>query len=108
MSTEMRNENVSKIILDIADFLEPIEFYLEQEVIIQSMTVFMGVEDICPNNADSHELIKMYRKNLKHTKMLIQDVSGVKQANLSFRNITRAQLNTPILEYFQKIQRKIR
>lgn len=101
-----RQQYVSNVILGIADFLEPIEFYLDQNLIVQVMTVFMGAEDIVPSHPNRNELIKVYRQNLKATKVLIQDTCGVKRANENFINVTRTKFNTPILKYFKKIRSK--
>ncbi|NUF24837.1 hypothetical protein HUN23_19000, partial [Acinetobacter oleivorans] len=82
-----------------------IEFYLDERLEVQVMTLFMGTEEILPDSADRDERIRIFRKELKLTKQMIIDESGVTQAVNSFRQISKSKPNSSIISYFESIKK---
>ncbi|MDC4533618.1 hypothetical protein OHV54_12010, partial [Acinetobacter baumannii] len=96
---------VSKVILELADFIDVIEFYLDERLVVQVMTLFMGTEEILPDSADREEKISTFRKDLKITKKMIIDESGVTQAVNSFRKVSKSKPTSSIISYFESLKK---
>ncbi|AVF45921.1 hypothetical protein V6347_14955 [Acinetobacter baumannii] len=105
LTLEERHNIVSKVILELADFIDVIEFYLDERLVVQVMTLFMGTEEILPDSADREEKISTFRKDLKLTKKMIIDESGVTQAVNSFRKVSKSKPTSSIISYFESLKK---
>ncbi|ENW33194.1 hypothetical protein [Acinetobacter baumannii] len=105
LTLEERHNIVSKVILELADFIDVIEFYLDERLVVQVMTLFMGTEEILPDSADREEKISTFRKDLKITKKMIIDESGVTQAVNSFRKVSKSKPTSSIISYFESLKK---
>ena len=109
LTSEDRHNIVSKVILELADFIDTREFYLDERLVVQVMTLFMGTEDILPDSADSadrEDKISIYMKGLKLTRKMIIDESGVSQAVHSFRLVSKAKLKSSVISYFENLKNR--
>ncbi|MFX8859310.1 hypothetical protein ABTM70_13945 [Acinetobacter baumannii] len=105
LTLEERHNIVSKVILELADFIDVIEFYLDERLVVQVMTLFMGTEEILPDSADREEKIGTFRKDLNLTKKMIIDESGVTQAVNSFRKVSKSKPTSSIISYFESLKK---
>lgn len=105
LTLEERHNIVSKVILELADFIDVIEFYLDERLVVQVMTLFMGTEEILPDSVDREEKISTFRKDLKITKKMIIDESGVTQAVNSFRKVSKSKPTSSIISYFESLKK---
>ena len=106
LTPEQRHEYVSSIVLDMAEFCDDNDLYLNQEVVVHCCTVFMGVEDILAdlNEADREELISKMNDSYSKAIEIVRAESGMGEIDKLFRSVTRAKYTSPAIEYFRKIQ----
>lgn len=105
LTPEDRHNVVSKIIFELADFIDTKEFYLDERLVVQVMTLFMGIEDILPDSDDREEKVSIYMKELKVTRKMIIDESGITQAVNSFRQVSKAKLKSSVINYFENLKK---
>ncbi len=110
-SKEERHEIVSAALHNLAQYGDKNSFYLNDEIVLQYMTLLIGVEDIyyIENPEEKEKEIARVYKHLRDTKNMIKKEAGIEEIGKLFKSITRAKHKSPVIDAFhelQEIQRK--
>lgn len=105
-SKDERHSLISEIVLDIAKFVDENQLYIDEEVAIQCMTIFMGAEDVLDiEDADEREKEKnRISKSYTLTRRLIREHSGVAEVDKFFKKVAKPASTSPVIEYFRKVK----
>jgi hypothetical protein len=109
-SKEERKEIISNAILELAEFGDENDFYLHEYIVLQYMTLLMGVEDIfdIQDKKKREQEVQRVWKHLRETKRMIRKESGLEELDKLFRSITRAKHKSALIEYFDESKREQR
>lgn len=97
---EEKLEIISNIILPIVTFNDKKSFFLSEELILQTSTLFMGIED--SKDSDLEKLKIKIGNDYQKTMEMIKNESGIKKVNKNFKSILKYKHNSPIIEYYKK------
>lgn len=109
-SKEQRKDIVSAAIHDLASFGDTHDFFINEHVSLHYMTLLMGVEeiyDIKSKRKKKKEIDRVW-KNLRETKRMIRKESGIEALDKLFRSITMARHKSPLIEYYQDLEKQQR
>lgn len=109
-SKEQRKDIVSAAVLDLAGFGDANDFYLNEHIVLHYMTLLMGVEEIhdIKSKKQKKKEIERVWKNLRETKRMIRKESGIEALDKLFRSITMARHKSPLIEYYQDLEKQQR
>ena len=109
-SKEERKAIVSKAIFELAQFGDKYDFYLNEHIVIQYMTLLVGVEDIfdIEDKGEKEKEVQRVRKHLRDTKKMIRKESGIEQLDKLFRSITRAKHKSELINYYEEMKKQQR
>ena len=105
-SKEERHDIVSTAVLTLAKYSDENSFYLNEHIVVQSMTLMMGVEDIYYIKAtdEKEQEIQRVWKHLHDTKNMIKKESGIEELNKLFKSIIRTKHKSDIIDYYNELQ----
>ena len=106
LSAADRHALISEAIMPIAEHGDGCDLYIGETLRVHCTALFMGVEDI-PDLPDPEKQARLaaYRSQLRETRRMIFEDSGVAKANKIFRSINRPRLTSPAIDYFEKLRR---
>ncbi len=109
-SKEERHDIVSAAVHALAQYGDEHSFYLSEHIVLQYMTLMMGVEDIyyIENKEEKEREIQRVWKHLRDTKNMIRKESGIEELDNLFKSITRAKHKSHIIDHYNKLQREQR
>lgn len=109
-SKEERHGIVSVAVHSLAQYGDEHSFYLNEHIVLQYMTLMMGVEDIyyIENTEEKEREIQRVWKHLRDTKEMIRKESGIEEMDSLFKSITRAKHKSAIIDYYNELQREQR
>ncbi len=85
--------------LQIASFTDDNSFYLQNEIIVQCIGTFVGVDDIfSPDKKISKENLDSYHKNLRASQKLLKSVDS--------KGIINTSKKTPLMAYYSHLESK--
>ncbi len=105
---EKMHELVSCIIHNIIEFNERNEFYIDDNIMMHSFTLFMGAEDIVSLEGEKKkEERKNLALNVKNTKEMLKDEAGIGRMDKSIKKMTKSKPNSPVIEYYKSELKKL-
>lgn len=106
-SQKQRHDLISVVIHDMAEFIEKNHLYLDEELTVHCMALFMGVEDIYDaNEKERQELLDHYRQMRKDALRMAAEDSGVAEINRLFKTINKPKIDGALIRYFRKAKRE--
>jgi polyhydroxyalkanoate synthesis regulator phasin len=109
-SKEERHDIVSAALHNLAQYGDANSFYLDNQIIVQYMTLMIGVEDIYYiRNMDKKEKeIERVYKHLRDTKNMIKKEAGIEELGNLFKSITRARHKSQVVDAYNELERERR
>ena len=101
-----RHKLISLVIQDIAEFTDFHRLYLDEEISLHCVALFMGVEDI--RNAaekDKQELLANFYQMRKEALSNVAEDSGVAEINRLFKTINKPKIDGELIRYYRKIKK---
>ena len=101
-----RHALISAAIMPIAELADKSALYIDEELGAHCTALFMGVEDL-PNLSDIErkERTAQFHHDLRETRRMILEDSGVAEVNRVFRDINRPRLKSPVIERIRELRR---
>ena len=89
--------------LDIMEYCDANQLYLNEEITVHIGAAFVGIADIIDsdNNEFKETELQRFRKSIGSAKQMIKAESGVEELNDLFKKITKAKHSSPVIEYFR-------
>lgn len=106
---EERHDIVSAAVLEVAEFCDRNQLYLEDALAVHCVALLMGVEDVeDARSAAARDTRERLMRDVRSAKMMIRDSSGVSALQRHFRSLTRPKLTSPVIEYYRAQKRRLR
>ena len=107
LTGEQKHEMVSNMILPICEWGDKKRLYLDEEIAVHCMTLFMGIEDVDFSNKESKEdYLKKYNTNLIKARKMIYEDSGVAKTNKLFKSINKPKIDSDVIDYLRTIKKE--
>jgi hypothetical protein len=107
LSADQRHELISTAIMPIAEHSDANVLYIDEELGAHCTALFMGVEDIPDLPEDVRdERIAEYRHQLRETRRMIFEDSGIEKVKAIFRAINRPRISSPVIERIRELRRE--
>ena len=107
LSKDEKFEIESAVVLDICQFTDKHQLYLNDEVIVQCCTLFMNTHNInAPVEDEPERTLEHLNEQLLNTKNIIRSETGVEKVNKLFSSITKAKHSSPVIEYMRALKKK--
>lgn len=107
ITKEQRHELISVVVHGMAEFTEKNHLYLDEELTVHCMALFMGVEDIHDTVEDGkQELLDHYRQMRIEALRMASEDSGVAEINRLFKAINKPKIDGELIRYFRKANRE--
>ncbi len=106
LSAEERHAMISTIVLDLADFCDVHQLYLNEELALHCSASFMGAEEVIDIKSlkKREEAAKAIRINVKNAKSMIKAESGIARIDRFFGSLTRAKHSSPVIDHYRSLQ----
>lgn len=110
LSAEERHQIVSALVLDITQFCEENSLYLNEDVIVHSGALYIGVEDIAAisDAKERNSAISHFAEGYKEAREIIRAETGLQRLDGLFRRVTKAKYSSAIIQYFRQEKAKRR
>ncbi|MCW2368907.1 hypothetical protein [Sphingobium sp. B11D3D] len=103
LTKEQRTELIGVVVHSIAEFTEKHRLYLDEDLSVHCMALFMGVEDIHDaSTGNQQELLANYRQMRKEALRMAVEDSGVAEINRLFKVINKPKIDGALIRYFRK------
>lgn len=96
---EQKLEIISDVIFPIVIFNDKKSFFLSEELIVQTSTLFMGIENI--QEADIEKTSEKISIDYDKTIDMIKNESGIKKVNKNFKKILKYNHKSDIIKYYK-------
>lgn len=107
LSEEQRHDAISVVVLEMAEFTEKNRLYLDEDLIVHCVGLFMGVEDIHDaSEEDGQKLRDQYRHMRKEAFRMAVEDSGVAEINRLFKAINTPKIDGALIRYFRAAKRE--
>ena len=107
LTRDERHELISSAIAPIAAHVDRESLYIDEEVGVHCVALFMGVEDIHDAlEPEREELARDFYKMRTETYRMIEEDSGVAEINKLFRSINRPRITSPVIERIRELRRE--
>lgn len=107
LTKEQRHELISVVVHGMAEFTEKNRLYLDEELTVHCMALFMGVEDIHDKVEDGkQELLDHYRQMRIEALRMASEDSGVAEINRLFKAINKPKIDGELIRYFRKAKQE--
>jgi len=109
-SAEERHSRISVIVLDLAEFCDRNQLYLNEGLALHCTGSVMGAEEVADvKDANEREVRAQHvRSNLKEAKQMIKAESGITRMDKFFGKLTQAKLSSPMIDYYRQLQKEKR
>lgn len=93
--------------LELMEFCDANQLYLNDEITVQIGGTFANVADIIDieDPDDKANEILRFRRSIGDTKKMIKAESGIQELNNLFLRITKAKHSSPIIDYYRSIKK---
>lgn len=96
------------VIHELIQFIEDNSLYLDEELTVHCMALFIGVEDIHDaEKADKQALLNNYRQMRMDALRMIADDSGATEINRLFKAINKPTIDGPIIRYLRTFRKNV-
>ena len=102
-----RKSLVSSVIHSLCTFMDTNAFYLNEDVMVQVATAYMGAEDVLNYDDDVNIATakeKVY-KSSRATKEIILQESGATEVFKHFSTVSKSKPDSAVIRYFKSIKR---
>lgn len=107
LSKEQRHDLISAAVHEVADVTETHKLYLDEELTVHCMALFMGVEEIHDAaEADRQAMRDHYYGMRKEAIRMITEDSGVSEINRLFKSVNKPKIRGELIEYFRDLKKK--
>ena len=107
LTPEQRHDLVSVVVQSMAKFVEKEHLYIDSELAVHCMALFMGVEEIHDAVEDEKQaLLDQYRQMRKEALRMAAEDSGVAEINRLFKAINKPKIDGALIRYFREAQRE--
>ncbi|MBY8917968.1 hypothetical protein KUG85_10980 [Nitratireductor sp. L1-7-SE] len=104
---EQRHDVIGTVVHGMAEFTEKNRLYLNEDLTVHCMALFMGVEDIHDaSEEDRQELLEHYRQMRKDALRMAAEDSGVAEINRLFNAINKPKIDGALIRYFREVKRE--
>jgi len=107
LTKDQRHEFVSEAIMEVAQFCDEHELYIDEELTIHCVSILIGVEDIhyIKDKEGKEVEIKKFRSQLLSAKRMIRKASGIADLDDLYRSIINPKYVSPIIEYYRELKK---
>ena len=107
-SKEERHDIVSVAVHALAQYGDEHAIYLNEHIVVQYMTLMMGVEDIyyIENKEERERETQRVWKHLRDTKKMIRAESGLEELDKLFKSITHADHESDVVTVYKYAKMK--
>lgn len=107
LTQQERHELISSVIHDIAQFTDTNYLYIDEDLAVHSVALFMGVEDIYVSSEDikQEKLSNFFRMRREALRMISED-SGVSEINKLFKSINKPKIDGAVIRYFRQLKKR--
>lgn len=103
ITEDIAHEACFKAGLDIMEFCDLNQLYLNEEITVHIGATFVGTGDMIDADKESRETqLQKFRLSIGGAKEMIKAESGIEELNELFKKITKAKHSSPIIEYFRE------
>ena len=101
-----RKDLVSSLIHSLCAFTDKNGFYLNDSLIVQVVTAYMGAEDVLSyeNELDAISVRSKVYESAKITKKMIFEEAGVTEVFKHFSTISKSKPDSAVIRYFRKLR----
>lgn len=105
-TAEERHAIVSAAVLEVADFCDRNQLFLDEELTVHCTTLLMGLEDVSDSKSQAgREFADHLFEQLRNAKRMIRESSGVSQVDRLFRRVAKPKLRSPVIDYYNRVRR---
>ena len=106
-SAEEQHELISAAILQIAQFTDKNELYIDSDLAVHCVAIFTGAEDVRDiENADEQNDAKERIRDLyKLARQMIREDSGVAEIDKLLKKIAKPTFSGPVIEYIRFLRK---
>ena len=109
LTEEQRHDLISVVVHGMIEFIEKNRLYLDEDLTVHCMALFMGVEKIHDaSESDRQELLDQYYHMRKEALRMAAEDSGVTEINRLFKAINKPTIDGALIRYFRKAKREAR
>jgi len=106
LTEEVAHEVCFKAGLDLMEFCDANQLYLNDEITVHIGATFVGIEEIIDANKEEKEIqLQKFRLAVGEAKKMIKAESGIEELDSLFKKITKARHNSPVIEYFRELKK---
>ncbi len=106
-SKDERKELISSLVFDTISYCDKHDFYLNEELTVESIAYPMGVEDIFyMSDAEKKDAIKRHDLQRRKLKKMIRECSGITKIEKLFFDIHKPKLDSDLIKYFNSLKKK--
>lgn len=104
---DQRHDLIGVVVHGMAEFIEQNNLYLDEDLTVHCMALFMGVEEIHDAaGGDKEELLEHYRQMRKEALRMAAEDSGVAEINRLFKAINKPNIDGALIRYFRNAKRE--
>ncbi|MBQ2260477.1 MAG: hypothetical protein II336_03810 [Loktanella sp.] len=104
---EQRQELIGVVVHRMIEFIEKNSLYLDEDLTVHCMALFMGVEEIhAASDHDKPEMLDHYRQMRKEALRMAAEDSGVAEINRLFKAINKPKIDGALIHYFREAKRQ--
>jgi malate/lactate dehydrogenase len=106
---QQRLEAISAPLLELADYVDRNELYVDRYIGLQAMTSLMGAEDVADIEEESRrEAEKLrIRKRYRDTVAMLADGAGITQVSRHLRIVSRPDPDSDVIRYAKSLEEQL-
>ncbi len=106
ITKDVAHEACFKAGLDVMEYCDINQLYLNEEIIVHIGATFVGTGDMIDADKESKKIqLQNFRMSVLEAKEMIKAESGIEELNDLFKKITKAKHNSPIITYFREAKK---
>ena len=103
---EQRHDLISSIVLPLATFCDENGFYLDEEITVHCVGMWMGVEAILHlPSLEKKERVTRLRHSVVDAKTMIRRASGMEEIEYVFRSMMKPLDPSALIEYYRELRK---
>lgn len=93
--------------MDVIEYCDANQLYLNEEIIVHIGATFVGVGDIIDSDDKEYKQteIQRFRQFVGSAKQMIKADSGIDELNQLFKKITKSKHTSPVIDYFRELKK---
>jgi len=105
LSAEQRHDLISVVVHSVGEFVEKNQLYLDEDLTVHCMALFMGVEEIHDAAENEKEdLLNHYYEMRKEALRMVAEDSGVAEINRLFKSINKPRIDGSLIQYYRNLK----